>query len=108
MSEKLDKSLFDKENTALVLHGKEDIRLEKWPVPETLEPNGKCLVIYLLWIRYLTNTIFFFRGVAALEQHWNLWNGLAFVEECPCGRICPPEAVRARSRALCHSYEGWQ
>lgn len=48
MTEKLDKSLFDKENTALVLYGKEDIRLEKWPVPETLEPNGKCLVIFVI------------------------------------------------------------
>ena len=41
MAVKLDASMFDKENLAVVLYGKEDIRLEKWPLPDKLEPNGK-------------------------------------------------------------------
>ena len=42
MAIQLDPSMFDKENIAVVLHGKEDLRLEKWPLPQKLEDNGKC------------------------------------------------------------------
>ena len=41
MAVKLEASMFDKENLAVVLHGKEDIRVEKWKLPDKLEPNGK-------------------------------------------------------------------
>ena len=40
MAVQLDPALFTKENTAVVLYGKEDIKLEKWALPENLEPNG--------------------------------------------------------------------
>ena len=49
MAVQLDPSMFDKENTAVVLYGKEDIRLEVWPLPQKLEANGKCLSTYFLF-----------------------------------------------------------
>lgn len=42
MAQTLEKELFPKENMAVVLYGPEDIRMEKWALPEKLEPNGKC------------------------------------------------------------------
>ncbi|KAH9395933.1 hypothetical protein TYRP_020348 [Tyrophagus putrescentiae] len=43
MATPLPASMFPKENVALVLHGKEDLKLEKWPLPEKLEAN-ECLL----------------------------------------------------------------
>ena len=36
----IPKELFTKKNLAAVLYGKKDIRLETYPLPQTLEPNG--------------------------------------------------------------------
>ena len=47
MAVKLDPAMFTKENTAVVLYGKEDIKLEKWALPENLEPNGKLADVFL-------------------------------------------------------------
>lgn len=38
---KLDAGIFPKKNLAVVLHGKNDLRLEEWPLPEKLNPYGK-------------------------------------------------------------------
>ncbi|KAH9423985.1 hypothetical protein DERP_005570 [Dermatophagoides pteronyssinus] len=35
---KLDAGIFPKKNLAVVLHGKNDLRLEEWPLPEKLNP----------------------------------------------------------------------
>ena len=41
MAQPLSTDLFTKDNLAVVLYGKEDIKLEKWPLPDKLEPNGE-------------------------------------------------------------------
>lgn len=36
----LSADLFPKPNLSLVLYGKNDLRLETWPLPDKLEPDG--------------------------------------------------------------------
>lgn len=40
MTQPISADIFDEENLSVVLYGKEDIRLEKWPFPTELKPNG--------------------------------------------------------------------
>lgn len=40
-SRMLKSELFGKKNLAVVLHGKNDLRLEEWPLPEKLGPYGE-------------------------------------------------------------------
>ncbi|KAI2809471.1 hypothetical protein BLOT_000620 [Blomia tropicalis] len=43
MTQPISADIFDEENLSVVLYGKEDIRLEKWPFPTELKPN-ECLL----------------------------------------------------------------
>jgi len=47
------KSIANLDNLAVVLHQKDDIRLEQWPIQEKLGPHGQYFSVLNVWSVFL-------------------------------------------------------